>query len=77
MDTGKYGERATRRAGIICLLSCFCVVAGGPASQAAEPAATAAAPGNGVDLLDEVIVTGTSIKRINAETALPVQILKQ
>lgn len=27
--------------------------------------------------LDEVVITGTSIKRINAETALPVQVLKQ
>ena len=27
--------------------------------------------------LEEVVITGTSIKRINAETALPVQVLKQ
>src|SRR6516162_5113924 len=26
--------------------------------------------------LDEVVITGTTIKRINAETALPVQVLK-
>src|ERR1700755_3589126 len=27
--------------------------------------------------VEEVVITGTSIKRINAETALPVQVLKQ
>src|ERR1700759_3615333 len=43
--------------------------------------ATAAAPTAAADddrgSLEEVVITGTSIKRINAETALPVQVLKQ
>ncbi|MEA3182828.1 MAG: iron complex outerrane recepter protein [Gammaproteobacteria bacterium] len=43
--------------------------------------ATAAAPAAAADddkgSLEEVVITGTSIKRINAETALPVQVLKQ
>ena len=40
-------------------------------STAAAAAADNTAP------LEEVVITGTSIKRINAETALPVQVLKQ
>lgn len=42
-----------------------------PAEAADSSGASAAAP------LEEVVVTGTSIKRADAETALPVQVLKQ
>jgi iron complex outermembrane receptor protein len=38
--------------------------------------ATASAAENDTAPLEEVVITGTSIKRINAETALPVQVLK-
>jgi iron complex outermembrane receptor protein len=50
-------------------------------SAATAMTATAAAPAAAADddksSLEEVVITGTSIKRINAETALPVQVLKQ
>jgi len=38
--------------------------------------ATASAAENDTAPLEEVVITGTTIKRINAETALPVQVLK-
>src|SRR4051795_11473656 len=38
--------------------------------------ATASAAEDDTQPLEEVVITGTSIKRINAETALPVQVLK-
>jgi len=44
---------------------------------AATAAAEAPAPTPGEGKLEEVVVTGSMIKRINAETALPVQVLKR
>src|ERR1700760_2741949 len=38
--------------------------------------ATVSAAENDAAPVEEVVITGTSIKRINAETALPVQVLK-
>src|SRR5262245_14924713 len=58
------------------VLSALSVVAVMQPAPAAEPA-TAATGTNANSTLEEVIITGTSIKRINAETALPVQVLKQ
>ena len=42
-----------------------------------NPSTTSAAPGLGDTSLAEIVVTGSSIKTINGETALPVQILKK
>ena len=42
-----------------------------------RPATAAAAADEDKGPVEEVVITGTSIKRINAETALPVQVLKQ
>jgi hypothetical protein len=53
------------------------VVATTPRGVAADAAPTGASGTSDDSALEEVIITGTSIKRINAETALPVQILKQ
>ena len=47
----------------------------------ADAAAGAGAPANSArdadNTVEEVVITGTSIKRINAETALPVQVMKR
>jgi len=48
-----------------------------PSIQNQTTASTAAAPGLGDAGLAEIVVTGSSIKTINGETALPVQILKR
>jgi iron complex outermembrane receptor protein len=45
------------------------------ATGAAPDATSSASAGSNVSSLQEVVVTGTSIRGINAETALPVQIL--
>jgi iron complex outermembrane receptor protein len=49
-------------------LSMAAVIAGSAAAVAADDDKSS---------LEEVVITGTSIKRINAETALPVQVMKQ
>src|ERR1700730_10767490 len=56
---------------VVVLVSCLSLTAGVRPGIAADAAATADAA------TEEVMITGTSIKRINAETALPVQVLKQ
>jgi iron complex outermembrane recepter protein len=55
------------------------VITGGAAadSDASEAAQSTNTPATSQTKLEEVVVTGSSIKRINAETALPVQILKR
>ena len=44
-------------------------------ATSAADAGSSASSGSNVSALQEVVVTGTSIRGINAETALPVQIL--
>jgi iron complex outermembrane receptor protein len=56
---------------VVVLVSGLSLTAGIRPGIAADAAAAADAA------TEEVIITGTSIKRINAETALPVQVLKQ
>jgi iron complex outermembrane receptor protein len=56
---------------VVVLVLSFSLTAGIRPGIAADAAAAADAA------TEEVIITGTSIKRINAETALPVQVLKQ
>ena len=50
---------------------------GTPSTGIAQPQTTVAAGANEAAPLEEVIVTGSSIKRINAETALPVEVLRR
>ncbi|HEY6927340.1 MAG TPA: TonB-dependent receptor [Steroidobacteraceae bacterium] len=50
---------------------------GAPSTGIAQPQTAATAGPNEGAPLDEVIVTGSSIKRINAETALPVEVLRR
>jgi iron complex outermembrane receptor protein len=56
---------------VVVLVSCLTLTAGIRPGIAADATTSADAA------TEEVIITGTSIKRINAETALPVQVLKQ
>jgi iron complex outermembrane receptor protein len=73
MDAKRLLESARLRFGIAVFLSGLSVVAYIRGAQAATPASG----GNGDISTQEVIITGTSIKRANAETALPVQVLSQ
>ncbi|MBV8806338.1 MAG: TonB-dependent receptor plug domain-containing protein, partial [Sinobacteraceae bacterium] len=71
MDAKRLLESARPRVGIALFLSGLSVVAYIRGAGAATPA-----PGGNDDIsTQEVIITGTSIKRANAETALPVQVL--
>src|SRR5690349_12213046 len=76
MDPGRLVERVRGRVGLGLVVWSLAVLAT-PDTFAAAPAAAGPSGTDDNTSLEEVIVTGTSIKRINAETALPVQILKQ
>ncbi len=75
MNARSVVDLVSGRSGLVILaVSLGIVAAARPDGAGAQVAPAEAAAGNGASL-QEVVVTGTSIKGINAETALPVQVL--
>jgi len=78
MHSGKLLDLLTGRSAPVFLgLGLAVIICIRPSIGAAGVAGNGAAADTDQSTLDEVVITGTSIKRINAETALPVQVLKR
>lgn len=77
MNTRSLLERVSGRNELIALAVSLAIsTAAWPAVSVAQTAPTNATSDSNAPALEEVVITGTSIKGINAETALPVQVLK-
>jgi iron complex outermembrane recepter protein len=74
MNARSVVDLVSGRSGLFALVLSLGIVAATRPDVAAAQAAANAAKGNAAPV-EEIIITGTSIKGINAETALPVQVL--
>src|SRR5580700_4609757 len=75
MNAPSVVDLVSGRGGLVVLVVILGIVAAARSDVAAAQVAPANAATGNASILPEVVITGTSIKGINAETALPVQVL--
>jgi iron complex outermembrane receptor protein len=75
MNARSVVDLVSGRSGLVVLAVSLGIVAAARCDVAAAQAAPANTATANVSIIPEVVITGTSIKGINAETALPVQVL--